>query len=499
MKNLAEIEKWLKEHSINNYMISEDFYITVQGNVNLNQKLKVNKLPVRFKMVDGYFDISNNGLTSLDGCPKIVTRDFNCSKNKLTSLFEGPSEVGDFDCSFNQLKSLSYAPKEVKGNFDCSNNQIDSIKGMPRTIKGFFKCSYNKISTLKGGPKYVETNFDCSENLIERLNGGPVSVGHDYVCSKNNLTDLDGVADEIGWDLITDIRLNHVTSNFNEEEKTWRYKGTEVIAHIYKPIVALTNVDDISRWLRKHEIKNFTILKDNSVNVHGDVKLADKLANLLKLPLNFNIVEGDFDIGDNELTSLEGSPKKVTGSFMAHKNEIFSLKGGPKEVGGSFVILHNNITSLEHAPSLVKEDFICSHNPLKELDGINTVLGYIFTGVHIPNIKCQKYIYKGITTYKYPADFVMKYLDKQYISLTDEEKIFEQTKKNLENVISKMLEQATLSKEMINDNLIKNLTKYRLDELKQKVLLIKYPPTDNERMQHLTEDEIMRLAFEKEI
>ena len=44
-------------------------------------------------MVDGYFDISNNGLISLEGCPKIVTRDFNCSKNNLTSLFEGPTEV----------------------------------------------------------------------------------------------------------------------------------------------------------------------------------------------------------------------------------------------------------------------------------------------------------------------------------------------------------------------------------------------------------------------
>ena len=499
MKNLAEIEKWLKEHSINNYMISEDFYITVQGNVNLNQKLKVNKLPVRFKMVDGYFDISNNGLTSLDGCPKIVTRDFNCSKNKLTSLFEGPSEVGDFDCSFNQLKSLSYAPKEVKGNFDCSNNQIDSIKGMPRTIKGFFNCSNNKIASLKGGPKNVDTIFDCSENIIERLNGGPVCVGHDYICHKNNLTDLDGVADEIGWDLVTDIRLNHVTSSHNAEENTWRYKGTEVISHIYKPIVALTNVDDISKWLRKYDIKKFTILKDNSVNVHGDVRLANKLANLLKLPLNFNIIEGDFDIGDNELTSLEGSPKKVTGSFMCHKNEIFSLKGGPKEVGGSFIILHNNISSLEYAPTIVRDDFICSHNPLKELSGINTVLGYIFTGVYIPNIKCQKYIYKNITTYKYPADFVMKYLDKQYISLTDEEKAFEETRKNLENVITKMLDQSTLSKEMINDNLINNLTKYHLDELKTKVLMIKYPPEDDTRMRHLTEDEIMRLAFEKEI
>ena len=499
MNNLAEIEKWLKDHSINNYIISEDLYITIQGNVNLNQKLNVKKLPVKFKIVDGYFDISNNALTSLEGCPKIVTRDFNCSHNNLTSLFEGPSEVGDFDCSHNHLKNLSYAPKEVKGSFDCSFNEINSIKGTPRTIKGFFKCSHNKIVSLKGGPKYIDTNFDCSYNLIERLVDGPVSVGHDYVCFKNNLTDLDGVSDEIGWDLVTDIRLNHVVSNFNESEKTWKYKGSEIISHIYKPIVALTNVEDISRWLKKHEIKSFTILKDNSVNVHGDVRLNDKLANLLKLPLNFNEVEGDFDISDNELTSLEGSPKKVTGSFMAHKNEIFSLKGGPKEVGESFIILHNNISSLEYSPTLVKGDFICSHNPLKELDGINNVLGYIFTEVYLPNIKCQKYVYKGVTTYKYPADLVIKYLDKQYISLTDEEKIFEETRKNLESVISKMLEQATLTKDKINDNLIKNLTKYRLDELKAKVLLIKYPSEDSSKIKQLSEDEIMKLAFEKEI
>ena len=55
--------------------------------------------------------------------------------------------------------------------------------------------------------------------MIERLTGGPVCVGHDYTCYRNNLADLDGVADQIGWDLVTDIRLNHVTSNYNAEEK----------------------------------------------------------------------------------------------------------------------------------------------------------------------------------------------------------------------------------------------------------------------------------------
>jgi hypothetical protein len=71
MNNLGEIEAWLKEHSINNYMISEDLYITVQGNVNLNERLNGKKLPVKFKMVDGYFDISNNDLLPLKVAQKL--------------------------------------------------------------------------------------------------------------------------------------------------------------------------------------------------------------------------------------------------------------------------------------------------------------------------------------------------------------------------------------------------------------------------------------------
>ena len=162
------------------------------------------------------------------------------------------------------------------------------------------------------------------------------------------------------------------------------------------------------------------------------------------------------------------------------------------------LFLHNNITSLQNSPTVVKEDFICSHNPLRDLEGLNTVLGYVFTSVYVPKLKCQKYNYKGITTYKYPGDSVMKYLDQEYIALTDEEKTFEATKKNLEKAIKKMLNAGTLTKEMINDTLIKNLTKYQLDQLKTKVLWIKYPPTE-ENSDSLSEEDIMKLAFEKEL
>jgi hypothetical protein len=62
-----------------------------------------------------------------------------------------------------------------------------------------------------------------------------------------------------------------------------------------------------------------------------------------------------------------------------------------------------------------------------------------------------------------------------------------------------MLKEGSLTREKINDNLIKNLTKYHLDELKAKVLIIKYPTEDNSKVKHLSEEEILKLAFEKEI
>ena len=128
-------------------IINDDLEVSVFGNVNLNAKLSGKKLPIKFKSVDGYFDISNNPLESLEGSPESVLKDFNCADNKLESLFGAPYKVGDFDCSKNQLTSLSFCPKEVDGSFDCSNNKILSIKGTPRTVRGHFKCSNNKIGS----------------------------------------------------------------------------------------------------------------------------------------------------------------------------------------------------------------------------------------------------------------------------------------------------------------------------------------------------------------
>ena len=84
----------------------------------------------------------------------------------------------------------------------------------------------------------------------------------------------------------------------------------------YKIFKSNSQIDTICE---KYNIKNYTINSDNSVDVDGDVDLYDE--KLTSIPLNFNIVNGNFDCGWNYLTSLEHHPT-VYGGFHCQNNQI---------------------------------------------------------------------------------------------------------------------------------------------------------------------------------
>ncbi len=116
---------------------------------------------VRFGVVTGDFGCSFNELTSLEGAPQEVGRNFNCEGNELTSIKGAPQEVGGhFLCSDNKITSLEGAPKKVDG-FYCSGNKLTSLEGAPRVVKGNFCCCYNELTSLEGAPRKVEglSNF----------------------------------------------------------------------------------------------------------------------------------------------------------------------------------------------------------------------------------------------------------------------------------------------------------------------------------------------------
>jgi hypothetical protein len=115
--------------------------VDVHGDVNITDK-NLTKIPVKFGVVDGYFDCSDNQLNSLEGAPQTVDRDFYCNDNQLKSLEGAPQTVdGGFYCYKNQLKSLEGAPQTVGRHFDCRNQ---------KSRKKFTEDDVESVSNVKG-------------------------------------------------------------------------------------------------------------------------------------------------------------------------------------------------------------------------------------------------------------------------------------------------------------------------------------------------------------
>ena len=81
LKDKIKIARWLNKYHVKNYELIEDkeygYVVNVEGDVDLRlQKLK--SIDVKFNIVNGYFNCSNNELTSLIGGPEIVNKSFFC-------------------------------------------------------------------------------------------------------------------------------------------------------------------------------------------------------------------------------------------------------------------------------------------------------------------------------------------------------------------------------------------------------------------------------------
>jgi hypothetical protein len=70
---------------------------------------------------------------------------------------------------------------------------------------------------------------------------------------------------------------------------------------------------EVAKICKKYDIENWILNPDGTVDVDGDVYLSGQ--RLSKLPLKFGRVTGDFWCFDNQLTSLEGCPKEISGAF----------------------------------------------------------------------------------------------------------------------------------------------------------------------------------------
>ncbi len=175
LKDKEAIISWLINHSISDYALKADseygWVIDVKRDVMLRDK-KLTSIPVKFNIVGGIFDCSDNDLKILDFAP-VKCYSFFAKRCKLTSLKGSPIEVwNNFSCGFNEITDLVGGPQKVEGNYHCNRNKIVSLKGSPKIIEGEFLCSDNPLTNLKYGPVEVQDDYiaiECQLDTLEYL------------------------------------------------------------------------------------------------------------------------------------------------------------------------------------------------------------------------------------------------------------------------------------------------------------------------------------------
>jgi hypothetical protein len=128
----------------------------------------------------------------------------------------------------------------------------------------------------------------------------------------------------------------------------------------------LKTKEEIENWLDQHDIKEYTINDDLTVDVARSVFLF--YDNLTEIPIQFGVINGGFFCTNNKLKSLKGSPYIVNGSFHCQNNELINL---------------------DYCPKIITENFICSDNPIKNIKNFNSKIDGDFIHTYMPDKKWQ--------------------------------------------------------------------------------------------------------------
>jgi hypothetical protein len=128
---------------------------------------------------------------------------------------------------------------------------------------------------------------------------------------------------------------------------------------------------EVMIWLNSHNISNYEVHEDLSVDVDGEVDLYEK--NLNELPVKFNTVTGMFNCSKNNLKSLKGCPHTINLHFHCADNPLESLEYLPKKVEGYLFFHGTPIENLENFSCDFQKHFYHSGTPIKGFEPFYTV------------------------------------------------------------------------------------------------------------------------------
>lgn len=190
LKNKEEIITWLENNNIVNYIIHDDFSISVNESVFLRDK-NLKQIPLQFNVIHGSFDCSNNQLTSLFGSPKIINGDCNFSRNKLKDLEYCPNIVrGNFLATYNNIHSLKFFPNSIGKGIYLQNNNLIFLENLPQKVCGHLLLVNNYLTSMEGLPKNIQGTLDISYNHISTLQNTQLIEVDSIVIHHNEIREL---------------------------------------------------------------------------------------------------------------------------------------------------------------------------------------------------------------------------------------------------------------------------------------------------------------------
>ena len=123
---------------------------------------------------------------------------------------------------------------------------------------------------------------------------------------------------------------------------------------LFENMNSLTN--EQRKFLDKNTIGTWSVNSEGLVDIKGGFYCQGQgLEDFLGI--RFGRVSEIFSCRDNQLKTLEGSPREVGESFYCYGNQLRTLEGSPRKVGGGFFCYENPLISLEGAPEVIKYDF----------------------------------------------------------------------------------------------------------------------------------------------
>lgn len=110
-ETIENIKRFCYDYGIKDFTINKDLSIDINEDVDLSC-CGLTEIPININNVEGYFDCSDNLLTTLNNAPKYVTDVADYSSNKLTSFIGFPKCCGYVVAENNPFTSIDYLPED---------------------------------------------------------------------------------------------------------------------------------------------------------------------------------------------------------------------------------------------------------------------------------------------------------------------------------------------------------------------------------------------------